>query len=88
MLVFLVSRQMPSICLVGLCHLTFDQSLCILLKVHERNEIFFEAVMLTANLCTRKPCKLLGRRRKIAVVLNLPWLGSGIRRGLEYTKWY
>jgi len=42
--------------------------------------------VLTANLCKRKPCKLLERRRKIAVVLNLPWLGSGIRKGLEYIK--
>lgn len=46
----------------------------------------FEAIMLTANLSKRKFCKLLGKRREMTVALNMSWLGSGTRKGLEYGK--
>lgn len=50
-------------------------------------KLFFEAVMLTANLSKRKSCKLLGNRREMSVALNMPWRGSGTTKGLEYVKW-
>lgn len=49
-------------------------------------KFFFEAAVLTAILSKRRSCKLLGNRREMAVALNMPWLGSGSRKGLEYVK--
>lgn len=47
-------------------------------------KLFFEALMLTANLPKEKSCKLLRNRREMAVALNMPWLSNGTTKGLEY----
>lgn len=49
-------------------------------------KLFFGAAVLTAIVSKKNSCKLLGNRKEMAVALNMPWLGSATRKGLENVK--